>query len=248
VSGRIRAVIVDDMALARERVVRYVAGEVDIEIVGEAATGADAVDLIAREEPDVAFLDVGLPDFDGFEIIRRLPPHSRPFTIFLTAHGDKALEGFEVSAGDYLAKPFSRERFAQAIDRARAQLRLRRGAEGPPRDYLKRLAIKDRQRAEVVDTRHVDYIDVGGHYLCIHVGATVHLMRGQLADIEERLDPAEFARVHRSAIVRIDRVKSLVARTNGDCDVILADGRKLLLSRTYRERLARRLGLHVSRR
>jgi two-component system, LytTR family, response regulator len=240
---RIRTVIVDDMALARERVARYLADEADIDIVGEAATGTDAVSLIVREDPDVVFLDVGLPDFDGFEILRRLPSATRPVAIFLTAHGEKALEAFDVSAGDYLAKPFSPERFSRALNRAREQLRLRRGATEWPRDYFRRLAIKEKQRTEVVDTRHIDYIDVGGHYLCIHVGKTVHLMRGQLADIEERLDPAEFARIHRSAIVRIDRVKSLIARSNGDSDVILVDGSKLLLSRTYRERLADRLGM-----
>ena len=240
---RIRAVIVDDMALARERVTRYLASETDIEIVGEAANGTDAVALIVREDPDVAFLDVGLPDFDGFEIIRRLPSATRPVVIFLTAHGDKALEAFDVSAGDYLAKPFSRERFSRALTRAREQLQLRQGAGGRPRDYLRRLAIREKQRTEVVDSRHIDYIDVAGHYLCIHVGKIVHLKRGQIVDIEERLDPAEFARIHRSAIVRIDRVKALIARSNGDCDVILVDGSKLMFSRTYRDRVADRLGL-----
>jgi two-component system LytT family response regulator len=241
--GRIRAVIVDDMALARERVARYLADEADIEIVGQAANGTDAVSLIVREGPDVAFLDVGLPDIDGFEIVRRLPSATRPVAIFLTAHGEKALEAFDVNAGDYLTKPFSRERFTRALNRAREQLRLQHSIPDTPRDYLTRLAIKERQRVEVVDLRHVDYIDVGGHYLCVHVGKAVHLMRGQLSDIEERLDPAEFARIHRSAIVRIDRVKSLIARTNGDCDVILVDGSKLVLSRTYRERVAGKLGL-----
>jgi len=241
--GRIRAVIVDDMTLARERVARYLADEPDIELVGEAANGSDAVSLLVREAPDIAFLDVALPDFDGFEIVRRLPPATRPIAIFLTAHGEKALEAFDVSAGDYLAKPFSRERFARALNRAREQLRLRHGAADRPRDYLRRLAIKEKQRTDIVDTRLVDYIDIAGHYLCIHVGKTVHLMRGQLADIGERLDPAEFARIHRSVIVRIDRVKSLIARSNGDCDVMLIDGSRLLMSRTYRERLAGTLGI-----
>src|ERR1044071_3500162 len=112
--GRVRSVIVDDMALARERVTRYLAGEPDIEIVGEAVNGAGAVNLIIHENPDVVFLDVGLPDFDGFEVMRRLPAMRRPIAIFLTAHGEKALEAFEISAGDYLAKPFTRERFARA--------------------------------------------------------------------------------------------------------------------------------------
>ena len=242
--GHLRAVIVDDMALARERVARYLAEEADIEIVGEAANGTEAVSLIVRKGPDIAFLDVGLPDFNGFEIIRRLPRETQPVAIFLTAHAEKALEAFDVSACDYLAKPFTRERFVRALNRAREQLRLRHGVSDRPRDYLRHLAIKEKRRTEVVDVRNIDYIDVGGHYLCIHVGKTVHLMRDQLADIEERLDPAEFARVHRSAIVRIDRVKSLIARSNGDCDLILKDGSKLLMSRTYRDRLGGRLGLN----
>jgi two-component system LytT family response regulator len=242
--GPLRAVIVDDMALARERVTRYLADEADIEIVGEAANGTNAVSIIVREGPDIAFLDVGLPDFNGFEVIRRLPSETRPVAIFLTAHAEKALEGFDVSACDYLAKPFTRERFVRALNRAREQLRLRRSGGDRHRDYLRHLAIKEKRRTEVVDVRNIDYIDVGGHYLCIHVGKTVHLMRDQLTDIEERLDPAEFARVHRSAIVRIDRVKSLIARSNGDCDLILRDGSRLLMSRTYRDRLSGRIGLN----
>jgi two-component system, LytTR family, response regulator len=241
--GRLRVVIVDDMALARERVVRYLAEEAAIEIVGEASNGTDAVGLIVREGPDVAFLDVGLPDFDGFEIVRRLPPQTRPLAIFLTAHADKALEAFDESACDYLAKPFTRERFARALNRAREQLRLRQHADHPPRQYLRRLAIKEKQRIDVVDVCDIDYIDVAGHYLCVHVGKRVRLIRGQLVDIEENLDPAEFARVHRSTIVRIDRVRSLVARSNGDSDLILCDGSRVLMSRTYRVSLAGRLGL-----
>jgi two-component system LytT family response regulator len=164
--------------------------------------------------------------------------------IYLTAHGEKALEGFDVSAEDYLTKPFSRERFARAINRARQQFRLRNpaAAEASPK-VLKRLAIKEKGRTHVVDIDDVDYIDVGGHYLCIHVGKTVHLLRGQLSEMEAQLDPAQFARVHRSTIVRLDRVKSLVHRQNGDCDLILADGTTLLLSRTFREVLVDRLDL-----
>lgn len=239
----IRAVIVDDMALARERVTRYLAGEHDIRIVGEAANGADAVRLMAAEAPDLAFLDVQLPDFDGFEVVRRLPAGLHPVVIYLTAHDEKALEAFEVSALDYLAKPFSRERFARAVNRARHQLRLRSGSSESPREYLKRLAIKEKGRTDVIGTKDVNYIEVAGHYLCLHIGKSVHLIRGQLGDLEEKLDPAEFARVHRGTIVRLDRIKSLVARRNGDCDVILADGTKLLLSRTYKNAVCDRLGL-----
>lgn len=236
----IRALIVDDVALARERVRLYLADEPDIAIMGEAATGAEAVRLIASLKPDLVFLDVQLPDFDGFEIVRRLPERAQPVVIYLTAHDDQAIKAFEVHALDYLLKPFSRERFRRALNRARQQLGTR--AE-PADDYLKRLAIKEKDRTDVIETGGIDYIDVAGHYLCVHVGKAVHLIRGSLGDLEARLDPARFARVHRSAIVQIDRVKSLSPRRNGDCDIALKDGGKLLLSRTYRDTLRAKLGL-----
>jgi two-component system LytT family response regulator len=243
---RIRAVIVDDIPLARQRIARNLASAPDIEIVGEAANGSQAVALIARTHPDVAFLDVGLPDFDGFEVIRRLPQGVRPVSIYLTAHGDRALHAFEVDARDYLTKPFTAERLACALERARQELSRREGTYAPTRQYYRTLAIKDKQCTDLINVREIEYIDVGGHYLCVHAGGIVHMMRGQLTELVERLDPAEFTRIHRSVIVRMDRVRSLVARTNGDCDVILHDGRRLLMSRTYRERLVTRLGIKES--
>jgi len=235
----IRALIVDDVPLARERVREYLKDESDIEIVGEAANGADALRLIASLAPDLVFLDVQLPDFDGLQIAKRLPEGKRPVIVYLTAHDDRAIQAFEVHALDYLLKPFDRERFARALNRARAQLR----GTAAPADYLRRLAVKEKDRTDVVDTASVDYIDVAGHYLCVHVGKSVHLIRGSLSDLEARLDPARFARVHRSAIVQLDRVKALAPRRNGDCDLLLKDGGKLLMSRTYADNLRARLGL-----
>ena len=239
----IRALIVDDVPLARERVRLYLKDEPDIEIVGESANGTDAVRAISAHSPDLVFLDVQLPDFDGFEIVRRLPEGARPVIIYLTAHDDKAIHAFEVHALDYLAKPFDRERFARALNRARAELARRRGAKAAPREYLKRLAIREKGRTDVVAIADVDYIDVAGHYLCVHVGRNVHLIRGTLNELEAELDPADFARIHKGVIVRLDRVKSLAARRNGDCDVILKDGTRLLSSRTYGDGLRVRLGL-----
>ncbi len=236
----IRAMIVDDVTLARERVRVYLADEPDIVVVGEAANGADAVRLIASEAPDLVFLDVQLPDFDGFEIVKRLPEGARPVVIYLTAHDDQAIKAFEVNALDYLLKPFDRDRFQRALGRARVQLNSR---ASEPAAYLRRLAIKEKDRTDVVNTEDVDYIDVAGHYLCVHVGKAVHLIRGALSDLEARLDPAAFARVHRSAIVQLDRVKSLAPRRNGDCDIVLEGGGKLLLSRSYRDSLRTKLGL-----
>jgi len=236
-----RAVIVDDVDLARERVRLYLADETDIAIVGEAGNGADALRLIAATTPDLLFLDVGLPDMDGFALARRIDAKTPPVIIYLTAHDDRALDAFEVSALDYLTKPFDRERFRQSLNRARALIALKSGAK-PAADYLTLLAIKDKDRTDVVAVSDVDYIDVAGHYLCVHVGKRVHLIRASLSELEERLDPALFARVHRSAIVRLDRIKSLATRRNGDCDLVLADGSKLVMSRSYSDAVRARLG------
>ncbi|MBP6011899.1 MAG: response regulator transcription factor [Alphaproteobacteria bacterium] len=241
---RIRAAIVDDVELARERVRIYLRDEDDIDIVGEAANAAEALKMIARERPDLLFLDVALPDLDGFEIARRIEAAQRPIIIYLTAHDEKAIHAFEVNALDYLLKPFDRERFAQALNRARAQIALRSGHElRPAIGFQQRLGVKDGERTTLVAVADIDYIDVAGHYLCIHVGKEVHLLRGSLADLMQRLDPQAFVRIHRSALVQFDRIKTIVARRNGDADLVLRDGRKLLLSRTFRDDLRAKLDM-----
>ncbi|HEV7137648.1 MAG TPA: LytTR family DNA-binding domain-containing protein [Steroidobacteraceae bacterium] len=237
----IRVLIVDDVELARERVRLYLREEKDVQVVGEAASGAEALRDIARLMPDLVFLDVQLPDFDGFEIVRRLPGHARPVVVYVSAHDEKAIEAFEVDALDYLLKPFDHGRFQRALSRARSQLRAAVVSRSP--QYLERLAIKERGRTEIVAVHEVDYVDVAGHYLCVHAGKSVHLLRGTLSELEPQLDPAQFARIHRSALVRLERIKSLVARRNGDCDVLLSDGTTLLMSRTYLDSVRARLGL-----
>lgn len=240
----IRVLIVDDVELARERLRLYLRQESDMEVIGEAASGADAVRNISRLAPDLLFLDVQLPDFDGFEIVRRLPSQVRPVVIYVSAHDEKAIEAFEVNALDYLLKPFDKERFQRAINRARCQLGV--GGASRPAPHLERIAIRDRGRTEIVAVRDIDYVDVAGHYLCVHAGTAVHLLRGTLNELEPQLDPAQFARIHRSALVRLDRIKSMVARRNGDCDVLLSDGTTLLMSRTYLDEVRARLGLRTT--
>jgi two-component system LytT family response regulator len=234
---QIRTVIVDDVDLAREHLRRMLADEKDLEIVGEAADGRSALRAIETLAPDLVFLDVRLPDIDGFEIARRMQPGEKPVVIYVSAYDDKVVEAFDVNATDYVLKPFDRERFRRALDRARRKI----APEAVRREYLQRMMIKDRARTEIVATRDIDYIDVAGHYLCIHVGRTVHLQRGTLADLERQLDPAEFCRIHRSNMVRLDRVQSLTARRNGDYDVQLKTGAKLLMSRTFGETARQRL-------
>jgi two-component system LytT family response regulator len=231
----IRALIVDDMPLARERVRLYLQEETDVSLAGEASNGADAVRLIEREAPQLALLDMRLPDFDGLEILTRLAPQRRPATIYLTAHDEDAVAAFDVQAVDYLLKPFSRERFARAI--ARARQRIAPGGEAP------RIAVRDRGRIDLVPIRDIDYVDAAGHYICLHVGRKVHLMRMSLGELEGQLDPARFARVHRSAIVQLDRVEALAQRRNGDLDLTLRGGAALTVSRTYAAALRARLGL-----
>lgn len=238
----IRTIIVDDVDLAREHLRRMLADEKDLEVVGEAADGRSALQSIEALAPDLVFLDVRLPDMDGYEIARRIPPGRQPVVIYVSAYDDKVVEAFDVDATDYVLKPFDRERFRRALDRARSKI----APEPARRDYLQRMMVKDRSHTEIVPTRAIDYIDVAGHYLCIHVGRTVHLQRGALADLERQLDPAEFCRIHRSAIVRLDRVQSLTARRNGDYDVQLKTGAKLLMSRTYGEAARQRLNAQGS--
>lgn len=231
----ITAVIVDDVPLARERVRLYLQDEPDITVLGEASNGADAVRLIEREAPDLALLDVRLPDFDGLEILARLAPQRRPATIYLTAHDEHAIAAFDVQAVDYLLKPFSRERFARAIARARERI--------APSEAPARIAVRDRGRIDLVPVRDIDYIDAAGHYVCLHVGRRVHLMRLGLSELEAQLDPARFARIHRSVIVQLARVETLAARRNGDLALTLRGGAALTVSRTYAEAVRSRLGL-----
>lgn len=237
----IRTVIVDDVDLAREHIRRMLAAEPDLRIVGEAGDGRTALQAIESLAPDLVFLDVRLPDMDGYEIARRMPPGKQPVVIYVSAYDDKVVEAFDVDATDYVLKPFDRERLRRALDRARSKI----APEPARRDYLQRLMVKDRSHTEIVPTRDIDYVDVAGHYLCIHVGRTVHLQRGALTDLERQLDPAEFCRIHRSAIVRLDRVQALTARRNGDYDVVLKTGAKLLMSRTYGEAARQRLAATV---
>jgi two-component system LytT family response regulator len=234
----IRAAIIDDVRLARERVRLYLHRELDIAIVGEAADGANALALLEAQKPDLVFLDIALPDIDGVELMARLPEGERPSVIYLTAHENRAVDAFDLAAVDYLLKPFSRERFARALGRARRNLSMTSAA--PTSGHL---AVKDGARVDLVPVATIDYIDAAGHYLCLHVGIHVHLLRMSLTDLHSQLDPKCFVRVHRSAIVQLDRIVAIQNLRNGDGELTLRDGARLNLSRTYADDLRRRLGL-----
>ena len=247
--AKIRTVIVDDEPLARERIRTLLAAQPDVEIVAECRDGDEAVDAIRRESPDLVFLDVQIPEKNGLEVIEALGSENMPVLVFVTAYDQYALQAFEVHAVDYLLKPFDEERFQKALDRAREAVRRPRGNEvnerllsllrdlKQPVGYLDRLVVKSAGRLFFLRTEEVDWIESAGNYVCLHVSAESHLLRETMNGVEERLDPAKFVRIHRTAIVNIDRVKELQPLFHGEYQVVLRDGTQLTLSRGYRERL-----------
>ncbi len=248
----LRTVIVDDEPPARKRIRDLVARQPDVTVVGEASSGDEAVRKLEELAPDLVFLDVQMPERDGFAVLAALdtPPAA---VIFVTAYDEYALRAFEVHALDYLLKPFDRDRFVAALDRARAAVRRHPAADDPrllalladltARDNrLTRVAVKHRGRIRLVPLEEVEWIEASGNYLRLHVPGGQYLVRETMQRFAERLDPCRFARIHRSAIVNIERVRELTPLSHGDCSVLLASGREVTLSRTYREQLKARLG------
>jgi two-component system, LytTR family, response regulator len=244
----VRVLVADDEAVARRRMRRLIAAEPDVALVGECGDGASALQAITRDRPDIVFLDVQMPELDGFEVVRAAWPTGLPGVVFVTAFDRYALRAFDVHAIDYLLKPFTRERFRLALSRARDRVE-RRGADDnmaalldylrASRRYPSRVAVRAGDRFVVVDWRDVDWVEAADNYVKLHVGAKTHLLRETLASIEKQLDPARFARIHRSAIVQLDRVVELHPASHGDVDVVLRGGTRLSLTRTWRERVER---------
>ena len=246
----IRALIVDDEPLARERVRTLLAAERDVELVGECGDGAEAVAAIERLAPDLVFLDVQMPEVDGFEVLQAIPAARLPAVIFVTAYDRYALKAFEVHALDYLLKPFDRERFGLALDRARGEF-ARGDASGPiakrllelleglksERRYAPRLVVRESGRVFFLDVAEIDWIEAVGNYARLHVGKRSHLLRETMKALESRLDPERFVRLHRSSIVNVERIRIVETTRRGDHGVVLADGTHLAASRGYAERL-----------
>lgn len=250
--NKIRTLVVDDEPPARRRLLELLEKEPDIEVRGTFGDGSEASAAIAREKPDLLFLDVQMPGLDGFDLLDRVDPDRRPITIFVTAYDAYALKAFEVRALDYLLKPFSDERFEAALARARERIRSRERealgervlalARSPAaRSYVSRLVVRNRGQVLFLDVSDVEWIEAAGVYATIHEGGREHLVRESLAALEARLDPAKFARIHRSAIVALDRVSELRFDDRGGCRVKLRDGTLLPLSRRQREALEERL-------
>lgn len=231
----IRTLIVEDAALARAGLCRLLASHDDIEVVGEAATLADALAQAEVLRPDLAFLDIELPDGTGLVLAERIAD-PRPAFVFLTAFAEHALPAFGVEALDYLLKPATVEDVARALDRVRRALGTRGAYQAKP----SHLEIRDGGRTSFVPLAEIDRVDAAGHYLCVHALGKVHLLRTPIAELIERLGP-DFVRVHRSTLVRLDRVVAIADRRNGDGDVSLAGGAVVALSRTFRADLEQRL-------
>ena len=244
----IRAVIVDDERLARKKIQLFAAAHDDLEIVAECSNGATAVEAIGALHPDVVFLDVRMPRMDGFAVLRQLPRHAIPRIVFVTAHGEHAIEAFEVEAIDYLLKPFDRRRFDQTLDRIRRERRVHEDTDLRRRlvDLLDRLEPTDHRLTQFVvtakgkmvfvDPANVQWIGAEGKYVRLHTAAGSHLLREAIGELERRLDSQEFLRIHRSTIVNVRNVKEIYRGVGDDYVVVLHDGTKLSLSRRYRAR------------
>lgn len=253
-SNRIRAVIADDEALARKFIRRMLKDEPDVEIIGECANGKEAVSMIRNEKPDLIFLDVQMPEKDGFAVLQSIPTDELPEIIFATAYEQYAIRAFELHALDYLLKPFDQARFRDAIKHAKERLRSTRDKEvrrqinallqsvEKKSQYLDRLVIKSGGRISFLSTDEINWIEADDKYVHLHTGKSNPMVRQTLNAMEAQLDPKKFRRIHRSAIVNVARIKELQPMFNGEHSVQLEDGTKLTLSRSYRDKLFELLG------
>lgn len=254
--ARIRTVIVDDEPIARRGLRTQLAAEKDFEIVAECRSGREAVAVIQQTAPDLVFLDVQMPELDGFEVIEAISAERMPAVIFVTAYDKYALRAFDVHAIDYLLKPFDVERFSRALQRARQQVERRSIQDlsqrlkgllddlqtAPTRKYAERLVIKTSGRIFFLSTAEIDWIEAADNYVRIHSGRDEHLLRETMSSLEKRLDPDQFMRIHRSRIVNIRRVKELQPLFRGEYEVRLEDGTRLESGRGYRANLQQLFG------
>lgn len=259
--SRIRVLVVDDEPLARSGIAELASRDPDLEVVGQCGDGTAAVDAIRRLELDLVLLDIQMPEMDGFQVIKRVGAERMPAVIFITAYDQFAVRAFEVHALDYLLKPFDDERFTAAIARSKRALKDNevgelsqrliglletrdagdRGpaASGPPasQTYLTRLVVKNAGRVTFVRADEIDWIEAADYYVRLHVARKSHLLRETMSMLEEQLDPARFFRVHRSAIVNLDRLVEIQPYFHGEHVLVLQDGSKLKLSRSRKEKL-----------
>ena len=235
--AKVRVLIVDDEPPARRNVAMLLQADGDIEILAECGSGKDALAAIRKLRPDLVFLDVQMPESDGFDVLEMLGDDLPPAIVFVTAYDQYALQAFEAGALDYLLKPFDNARFYRALERAKAKIVLARKSAPTPSD---RLAVKSAGQVCFLRISDIDWIEAADYYACLHLGARTHLLRRSLADLEQELDSV-FCRVHRSAIVNVDRIRALKLNADGEYNVVLENGAELRLSRRFRKHLQERL-------
>jgi two-component system LytT family response regulator len=240
-AARLRALVVDDEPLGRSNLTALLRADPLIE-VSECASGEEAIAQIRANKPDLLFIDVQMPECDGFDVLEMVGAELSPAVVFVTAYDQYALRAFEAGALDYLLKPFDDARFERALARARNKIETSRATPGT----VERIAIKQSGGVLFLKKTEIDWIEAADYYACLHVGMKTHLLRRSMADLEQELSATMFCRIHRSTIVNLDRVKSLVLSPEGDYEVPLEDHIRLRLSRRYRQQLQERLGLRDS--
>ena len=261
----IRTILVDDEPLAIQGLALRLQKHDDVEIVETCSNGREAIRAIKTNKPDLVFLDIQMPGFDGFSVIQGLMEVEPPLFVFVTAYSDHAIRAFEAQAVDYLMKPVEEDRLADTLDRVRLRLQEKRSAEeaGKLKEVLAEVApeaaeqvasaedapmsnryeklinIKDRGQIFRVDVDSIEKIDAAGDYMCIYTGDNTLILRETMKDLEKRLDPRRFQRVHRSCIVNLDQVRQVKPHTNGECFLVLESGSQVKVSRSYRDVVAR---------
>lgn len=242
------------MLLARKRIRRYLSKDSDIEIIAECSNGQEAIEAIQELKPHLVFLDVQMPEKDGFKVLESVDTEHSATFIFVTAYDQFAIKAFEVNAFDYLLKPFSEERLETTLKRAKQQIQKQEELPTEERiltllaelkgenQYLSRLTVKERGKIIFVPIDELDYIEAQGNYLELDRGNCSHLIRMRLHQLEAKLDPNKFVRIHRSTIVNIDRIKEMHPLFNGDQTIIMQSGKKLTMTRNYRDKLKSLLG------
>jgi len=250
--ANIKTMVVDDEKPARVRLLELLQRQPDVDVVGTAADGREALSVLRRVSPQLLFLDVQMPQLDGFGVLRQLTPDEMPITIMVTAYDKYAIQAFDAHAIDYLLKPYSDERFADAIGRARKYLDAaeertlgeqlsaateERQSVDERSGYLERLVMKSNGCISFLDINEVDWLEAAGVYIYLHTGPKKHLYRSSVTQLLQRLDPHRFVRIHRSAAVNTSRIRELRSLTHGDFALILKDGTELTLSRAYRSQI-----------
>jgi two-component system, LytTR family, response regulator len=254
---KIRTLIVDDEQLARERLLNLVKSDPDMTVIGECSTGNEAIQAIKEHSPDLVFLDVQMPDGNGFDVLESIDLHQMPIVIFVTAYDQYAIKAFDVHALDYLLKPFDQARFESAVVRAKSEVVLRNNTNvnqkllsllehiETNKKHMDRILVKSAGRVFFLRFDEIDWVESAGNYVKLHVGTESHLLRETMSEMERKLGTEKFIRIHRTAIVNMDRIKELQPWFNGEYIVLLTTGDKLTASRGYKRKLSELFHEHV---